>query len=645
MSTLYPKLFSPGKIRNLTLKNRVCKAPQSSGMNNKDGTVSERAIRYYRDQASGGAGMIIVEYAYVDEIGSKSAHCHLGISNNEHISGLAWLAENIKECGAVPAIQIEHCGRQKFLGTQPICSASEIPWPLLWKQVGIQSVPHAMTISEIQDVVHAFGDAALRAKIAGFELVEIHGAHGYLLTNFFSPTTNHRIDLYGGSLENRMRICLEVYRDVRKKVGPDFPVTIRLSGTDYEPDGFPIEDTIALAEALEAEGIDGIHISGGDHHTMEHQVTPMSIPVCHNVWAAEAVKKAVHIPVIASGSITLPQYAEDILASGKGDFVALGRPLWADPEWPKKASEDRPEDIRPCIRCNEGCLERSFFQFKAVTCAVNPQISREGELKPVPTATPKTVAIIGAGPAGLETARICALRGHHVTIFECQDRNGGLLNEASVPEFKSDIRPYMEYLNTAIKKLDVKIVRKEASVNDMKSFDAVVCATGSKMIIPDIPGVDKPFVTNALDILNNKVKAGKKVVVAGGGLVGSETALHLAENGHDVTIVEMLPQIMNDVSSADVTVYSERMAKAHVGINTNMRLVSINDNGITVQGKHGIEKISADTVVLALGLKNCDTLYHELEGLRKDVYIVGDAVKPGKIFDAIHSGYRVGLKI
>ena len=290
-SKMFPILSSPAKIGNVTLKNRILKAPQSSGMNNKDGTVSERAIRYYSDQAKGGAGAIIVEYAYVDEIGSKSAHCHLGISSDEHIPGLSWLAECIRENGAVPAIQIEHCGRQKFLGTQPICAASALPWPKLWNQYGVQSVPHVLTIEEIQDIVHAFGDAARRAKTAGFEIVEIHGAHGYLLTNFFSPHTNHRTDLYGGSLENRMRIYLEIARDVRKKVGPDMAVTIRLSGTDYEPDGFPIEDTIELAKALEKEGIDAFHISGGDHHTMIHQVSPMAINVCHNVWAAEAIKK------------------------------------------------------------------------------------------------------------------------------------------------------------------------------------------------------------------------------------------------------------------------------------------------------------------------------------------------------------------
>lgn len=645
MSKMFPHLFTPGKIGSLTLKNRILKAPQSSGMSNIDGSVTERLVRYYRDQAAGGAGCIVVEYAYVDDIGAKSAHCHLGISNNEHIPGLAWLAENIKEMGAVPAIQIEHCGRQKFLGTQPICAPSAIPWPKLWDQYGVQAVPHVLTIEEIQDIVHAFGDAALRAKEAGFELVEIHGAHGYLLTNFFSPHTNHRNDLYGGSLENRMRIYVEIVRDVRKKVGPDFPVTIRLSGTDYEPDGFPIEDTIQLAKVLEKEGIDAFHISGGDHHTMIHQVTPMALSVCHNTWAAEAIKKNVSVPVIASGSITLPEYAEEIIASGKGDFVGLGRPLWADPEWPNKAAADHPEDIRPCIRCNEGCLERTFFHYKAITCALNPVVSREGELKITPAEKKKKVAVVGAGAAGMEAARVLKLRGHDVTVYEEKPENGGLLHEAAAPEFKADIRPFMKYQITALEKLGVPVVREKADAAKLAGYDAVVCATGSLPIIPGIPGVEKPIAVDCLSAINGAKKVGKKVVVIGGGLVGTETALDLAENGHSVTLVEMLPKIMKDVAVTDFLAYSERIAKTDMRILTETRLLEVLDKGARVSSKKGEETIEADTVILALGLKAEQGLYNELTAAGKEAYLVGDAVKAGKIFDAIHTAYRVALRV
>lgn len=645
MSKMFPHLFTPGKIGTLTLKNRILKAPQSSGMSNMDGTVSERLVRYYRDQAAGGAGCIVVEYAYVDDIGAKSAHCHLGISSNEHIPGLAWLAENIKEMGAAPAIQIEHCGRQKFLGTQPICAPSAIPWPKLWDQYGVQSVPHVLTVEEIQDIVHAFGDSALRAKEAGFELVEIHGAHGYLLTNFFSPHTNHRTDLYGGSLENRMRIYIEIVRDVRKKVGPDFPVTIRLSGTDYEPDGFPIEDTIQLAKVLEQEGIDAFHISGGDHHTMIHQVSPMAMSVCHNTWAAEAIKKEVSVPVIASGSITLPEYAEDIIASGKGDFVGLGRPLWADPEWPNKAAADHPEDIRPCIRCNEGCLERTFFHYKAITCAVNPVVSREGELKITPAPVKKKVAVVGAGTAGMEAARVLKLRGHDVTVYEEKPENGGLLHEAAAPEFKADIRPFMKYQITALEKLGVPVLRRKVDAAALADYDTVVCATGSLPIIPKLPGVEKPIAVDCLSAINGAKKVGKKVVVIGGGLVGTETALDLAENGHSVTLVEMLPKIMKDVAVTDFLAYSERIAKTDMRILTGTRLEEVLDNGVRVSSKKGEETIEADTVILALGLRAEQGLYDELTAAGKEAYLVGDAVKAGKIFDAIHTAYRVAIRI
>lgn len=644
MSKLFPHVFSPGKIGTLTLKNRVMKAPQSSGMSNIDGSVTERLVRYYREQAAGGAGMIIVEYAYVDDIGAKSAHCHLGISSNEHIPGLAWLAENIAEQGAVPAIQIEHCGRQKFLGTQPIKAPSAIPWPKLWDQYGTQAVPQELAIEEIQDIVHAFGDAALRAKIAGFKLVEIHGAHGYLLTNFFSPTTNHRTDLYGGSLENRMRIYVEIVRDVRKKVGPDFPVTIRLSGTDYEPAGFPIEETVELARVLEREGIDAFHISGGDHHTMIHQVSPMAIPVCHNTWAAEAVKKAVSVPVIASGSITLPEYAEEIIASGKGDFVGLGRPLWADPHWPEKAAADRPEDIRPCIRCNEGCLERTFFQYKAITCAVNPTVSREGELDITPAANPRRIAVVGGGAAGMEAARVAKLRGHDVTLF-ADGKLGGLLHEAAAPSFKSDIKPLIAYLTTQVEKLGIPVVEQHAEAADLAGFDAVVCATGSTPTALPVPGADKPLVHDALAVLDGTVEPAGSVVVVGGGLVGTETALELAERGCKVTLVEMLPQIMTGVAATDCLAYQERIAKVDLDVLTSTSATAVEDDAICVRGQKGAATIPADSVVVAVGLTAQHGLYDELVEAGTEAYLVGDAIAPGKIFDAFHTAYRTALRL
>ncbi|MGB9793412.1 MAG: FAD-dependent oxidoreductase, partial [Thermacetogeniaceae bacterium] len=480
------------------------------------------------------------------------------------------------------------------------------------------------------------------------DLVEIHGAHGYLLTNFFSPHTNKRNDMYGGSLENRMRIYVEIVRNIRKKIGPDFPLIIRLSGTDYEPDGYPIEDTIALAKVLENEGIDAIHVSGGDHHQMIHQVSPMAIPVCHNVWAAELIKKEVKIPVIASGSITLPEYAEEIIASGKGDFVGLGRPLWADPYWPKKALAGTPEDIRPCIRCNEGCLERTFFLFRSITCAVNPRCGREGELEITPASSKKKVAVIGGGPAGLEAARVCALRGHDVTLYE-KRKLGGLLHEASVPEFKADIRPFMNYLITQINKLGVKVVNEEAnwSLLKDKGYDVILVATGPTPVHLGVPGIDKPSVVHALDVLNGAKNVGQKVAVIGGGLVGTEVALWLAKQGKKVAIVEMLDEIMKDVAVTDKLAYMEMMKDMDIEVYAGHKLLEVLDHGIVASDKQGAKKeIAADTVVLAVGFKPNLSLFEEIKANSDvEVYAIGDCVKPGKIFDAIHTAYKTALTI
>lgn len=645
MSNSFPNLFSPAKIGNLEIKNRVVKAPQSTGMSNMDGSVSERLVRHYRELAKGGTGLIIVEYAFVDDIASKSAHCQLGISNTEHIPGLGWLADVIKDNGAVAGIQIEHCGRQKFLGTKPMKSASAIPWPKIYDTYG--TVPDAMTIEEIETLVEDFGNAAQRAVMAGFELIEIHGAHGYLITNFLSPHTNKRNDLYGGSLENRMRILVQIVNNIRSKIGCDFPLTVRLSGTDYEPDGLTIEDTIEICRKMESIGIDAIHVSGGDHHMMIHQVTPMSLPVCYNTWAAERIKKEVNIPVIASGSITLPEYAEDIIASGKGDFVGLGRPLWADQYWAKKAESGHPEDIRPCIRCNEGCLERTFFNYKTVTCAVNPTIGREGDLVITPATEKKNVAIVGGGPAGMEAARVCALRGHEVSLYE-KRKLGGYLHEASVPEFKADIRPLMQYLITQINKLGVKIIEKEADLNELKDkgYDAIITAVGAEPISINVPGADNKIVVNALDVLAAKAKPAKDMVVIGGGLIGTETALDFAEQGYNVTVVEMQNEIMADVAVTDKLAYSDRIAKTNMNILVGHKVVEIKEQSVIVADKKGNKEIPAQSVLVAVGLQPTSNLYQEIkENLDGEVYKVGDYIKAGKIFDAIHTAYKTALNI
>ena len=373
----------------------------------------------------------------------------------------------------------------------------------------------------------------------------------------------------------------------------------------------------------------------------------MAVDRAHNVWAAEAIKKEINIPVIASGSITTPELAEEILATGKGDYVGLGRPLWADQYWAKKIEEGRPEDIRPCIRCNEGCLERTFFKFRAVTCGVNPTIGREGELDVTPADKKKKVAVVGGGPGGMEAARVCALRGHEVELYE-KRQLGGALNEASAPNFKSDIRFFQKYLTTQLEKLQIKVIEKEVTLEmlESKGYDVVVIATGSKPIKLNIPGADSPIVREAIEILHGGKDIGKKVVVVGGGLVGSETAIELSEQGKDVTIVEMLDNIMNDCAVTDKIVYGERIAADKIDVCTGMKLMEVNGKSVTVSDKSGkTREIEADTVIMAVGFKPQHELYDRLCDTGMEVYSIGDCVAPGKIYDAIHTAYKTARNI
>ena len=589
--------------------------------------------------------MIIVEYAFVDRKYSKSASNQLGICDDEYIVGLGWLADTIKNLGSVPCIQIEHCGRQRFLGP-PMKSASPNPWPLMYERYGRAAIPEELTIDEIHQLVEDFGRAALRAKTAGFQVVEIHGAHGYLITNFLSPFTNQRRDWYGGSRENRFRFLEQVFTRCKEYVGEDFPIIVRLSGTDYEPGGMTIDDTIYYAQRLEQLGCAAIDVSGGDHHQMIHQVTPMQLDRGHNVWAAEAIKKVVKIPVFATGSITQPDFAEEILASGKADFISMGRPLLADPYWAKKAQEGHPEDISPCIRCNEGCLDRGNHLGKSINCTMNPTLGFEDALAIRPADKVRKVAVVGGGPAGLKAADTAALRGHEVTLFE-KRALGGWLHEASYPDFKADIRDALRYLVTQVNKHGVTVVEKEATAADLAGFDAVIVATGTTPAGLPVPGADRPNVTLAVDALKEGgVRPTGQVVVVGGGLIGVETAvLFSRQPDTQVTILEMLPQIMNGCSDCDKIVYGGWIQENGVQVFTSSKVVSIGEEGVTFEQRSRRGTVPADHVFLATGMKPNQALYEELLAQGVMVYNVGDSQAPGKIYDAVHSGYKAGLKV
>lgn len=648
MNSMFPKLFERGKIGRLEVDNRIIKAPTMVCMGNPDGSVTGILIRFYEEVARGGSGLVIVEGAREVKGGlGFPVLCAAGI---EYIPGLSLLAQAICDNGAKSALQIVSEGAG---------FPQKVPSRIAWEEQvfahwlkdtggGRGPVPQELTVEDIQEIVAATGDAAKLAQTAGFDMVEIHGAHGALPHQFLSHLRNIRNDLYGGSLHNRMRFLVELVRDVKRKTGADFPLSVRLSAIDYEPGGVVLEETLEVVKVLEQIGVDVIHVSGGSHARLVHTTSPMSIPEGHHVASAEAVKKVVHIPVIASGSITTPQLAEEILESGKADFISLARPLFADPHWPQKAREGRPEDIAPCIRCVDGCQDRSNLKMRAIRCTVNVALAREDSLAITPAEHLKEVAVVGGGPGGMEAARVCALRGHRVTLYE-KRKLGGALIEASVPEFKSDIRRLISYHVTQMKKLKVKVIKEEATVNTIKkgNFDAVIVAVGAALTKPDVPGIEKPIVTNVLEVLNGKANLGQRVHIVGGGIIGVEVGLFLAEQDKEIIFTTRQDELMLGLMSSERTAYQERLAGQKVTVYTGRRLDSVLDKGAIVVDKSGSrQEIPADNIVLATGFAPQTTLRERLEKETSlEVYAVGDCVSPRMIYDAIHEGYLAARKI
>ena len=540
---MFKKLFEPGKIGSLEIRNRIIMPAIHLGYAEKNGAVTQKIIDFYVERAKGGVGLIIVGGCYVDVLGMGLDNM-LGLHEDRLIEGYVKLVEAVKKHGAKIGAQLFHAGRYAYsrvIGAQPVAPSS-IPSRMTGE------TPRELTIEEIKDLEEKYGEAALRAKKAGFDMVEILASTGYLVSEFLSPVTNKRTDMYGGPLENRMRFLLEIVETVRKKVGSDFPISCRVSIDELMKGGNTVEEGKKIVQALENAGVNVINSYAGWHESPRPLIT-MHVSRGEFVHLAEEVKKVVKIPVIAAVRINNPFLAEEIIASGKADFVCMGRPLIADPELPKKALEGKVEDIRPCIACNQGCLDRVFTGL-SVECCVNAAVGREAEAKIEPTSKPKKVVVVGGGPGGMEAARVAALRGHKVILYEKNSRLGGQLNLASKPPGREEIQNIVNYLSTQLNKLGVEVkLGVEADVKlieDLKP-DVVIVASGVVPIIPEVEGIEKSNVFLAHDVLAEKVKVGDKVVVVGGGGVGCGVAEFLAQKGKNVTIVEMLEKLARDV--------------------------------------------------------------------------------------------------
>ncbi|MGW5383446.1 oxidoreductase [Nocardia sp. NPDC003963] len=636
----FDALFQPGRIGTLELRNRVVKSPNSSATANMDGTVGRRTVDHYRRLGEGGVGLIMTEYTYIDDDASKAIHNQPGMSRHEHIAGWGWLVDEVHATGAKIGLQLAHGGRQKFLGTAPIKSASDSSWDYVEAVAGV--IPQPVTIAEIDGIVAAFGAAARRAWKARFDLVEVHAGHGYLITNFLSPHTNSRTDEYGGSFENRSRILLRIIDAIRAAVPREFPLSVRLSVTDYEPDGIPIEETVRLCRLLEQHGVDVLHASGGHHATMEWEVSPWFNTRVPHRWGWEKFRTEVSIPVIGSGSLVSPEIANEIVESGSADFVSLGRAMLADPDWARKAAENRALEIVPCIRCNDGCLHRGVDKGRSVGCTVNPTVAEEGRFPLVPAAVGKNVVVVGGGPAGLRSAALLSDRGHRVRLFEA-DELGGMLAHARGSVVKQDIAALAEHLVHEVERRDIEVVRARATVADLvaSAVDSVVIATGAPLREPDFPISGPIPVIHAARVRAATPLSGR-IVVIGGGLQGCETSLRIAEMGDaEVTVVEQQSSLLTgDEVVYDVLKLPQFMDRAGVRVRTGARVTAVTPEGVALDAGGATEVLTADTVVVALGRSAASgELADELCAAGVDVHIIGSAARPGRVYDAIHTAF------
>jgi len=636
----FPHLMQSFQMKNLVLRNRIVMAPMLSRLCDPDGIVSQKLIDYYAERAKGGAGLIIVEYCYIDEKESKANQGQLGAYSDQLIAGLGDLAETIQEWGAKAILQICHAGRStsaKFMGRQPMAPSAMPGYT--------GEMAREMTLEEIEAAMDSFAEAARRAKTAGFDGVELHGAHGYLMAQFLSPYTNRRTDIYG---KDRGLFALRTLERVRARVGPDYVVGYRMSGEEFIEGGITLEETRAFARRLEERGIDYLHVSGGIIEVGEHFVIPMYFPKGYLLHLAEGIKQAVKIPVVAVGAIHDPSLAEESLKKKRADLIAMGRALIADPELPGKIQSGRPEDIRTCLRCNEGCSSR-VRQGKTQRCAVNAEVGRERTLKIHPASKPKQVVVIGGGPAGMEAARVLALRRHKVTLIEKENELGGLLRYASVPDFKEELRSFLQYLKIQVKKTGVEVLEGHRATLDLVKElnpDAVVLAAGSTMPVPEIPGVQKSFAASALDLLSGKFQPGDRVLVAGGAAMGCEIAAHLASLGKKVVVVEMMGGLALDLENRSRAALLHLLKERGVSTFLNWRLEKIEEGRVLLSDRSGNRKeVGTDSVILALGLKPNQDLLEPLRKSYPEVQVIGDCREPRKIYQAVHEGFFVGRTI
>ncbi|KTD84606.1 NAD(P)/FAD-dependent oxidoreductase [Paenibacillus etheri] len=647
-TTDYSRLFTPFKIGNMEVKNRIVLSPMGTGSSKIDGSKSNSEIRYYEERARGGAGMIILGCQLLtEELAQGSLE---GTLEKEHvIPKLTELVEAVQRYGTKVVCQISPgTGRNAFpsMYGEPPVSASPIP------AVFDPSVTcHALTVPEIAKIMEQFTNSADIAKKAGFDAIEIHGHAGYLIDQFMSPVWNKREDEYGGSDENRARFARDIIRALRKAVGPNMPIMFRISLDHRFEGGRTLEDSMPLIQLLEAEGVDALDIDSGSYETLDYIFPPAYLGDACMEYVCEMARKHVNIPLLNSGNHT-PETAIRLLESGNADFVMFGRPLIADPELPNKLMRGCREDVRPCIRCNEECIGRIVNRLTKLSCAVNIQAAEEQRFKLVKTEMPKKVLVIGAGPAGLEAARVAATIGHQVILVEKEHEIGGQLRVAATPQFKSQLRDLVKWFGVQLNKLKVDVrLNTELQADDslLDSADRIILAAGALPIEPPILGLDYDNVISVVDAhLHKDLVKGKRIVICGGGLSACDSAIELAqEHGKQVTVIEMRDAVAKDVMFINTISIYRMFDEYGIKQRTNSRVTSIDKVGVHITKLDGSnECIPADTVITAFGMKPDRRLAESIQAkYHAKTRVVGDSDTVGNVGTAVRGGYYAAISL
>lgn len=640
----FPTMFSPVQIGTVTVPNRFVVPPMGNNLANTDGTLSDRSLSYYQARAKGGFGLITIEstVVYQEAKGGPRKPC---LFSDDTVESFRRVAEACHAYGAKVSIQLQHAGPEgnSALTGYPLKAASTMP-----ASAG-REIPEAVSNEEVYRIIEYYGDAARRAQQAGIDMVEVHCAHGYLVSTFISQRTNNRTDEFGGCFENRMRLPRLIIENIRRKTGGNLPILCRINACDEVEGGQSVQDVAAVASYLEQEcGVDALHVTRAVHLHDEFMWAPGVTHGGFNADLVTEIKRAVSVPVIAVGRFTEPQYAELLVKQGRADLIAFGRQSIADPELPAKARNGQLETLAPCIGCLLGCVP-NMFAGKPITCAVNPCVGRECELSPA--TEKKRVTVVGGGPGGLYAAWACAVRGHQVTLVEKSNELGGNFRIAAYPTGKGqlteDIRSMIVKCRQAGVDLRCGVEADEMLLRSLAP-DAIILATGSTPLILPIPGLSDCGYVTAQDMLDGKAPMGKNVLVVGGGMVGCEAAEYLAERGHQVAVIEMKDVIAADVTPENRRYMFENFEENHVLLRPGAKVTQFYADGVDyalADGTTGSLR-GYDNIVLAMGSRSNTALKEIAEKVSGQVLVIGEAAKaPGNAVLATGDALEAALKI